>query len=219
MTPVTSPTISELEAHLGAARRRVERARAALTGARTGSEWHDYKRALQAQLTAERELAVARREPTCMPLAWKPLWSSGAPSPHVVSSGHVTFLVYRVDEHDPAFVGERLAIVEFKRPYAHRLGGPDDEAWHAHPLYTRGLEPYRAHVVMNSPWLAVERETAKAHPQFKAERWDALRHYLLLFHDEIFECLAEDHACDVLETNYEDALAQLATRVLLRANP
>jgi hypothetical protein len=216
---VTSPTISELEARLRAARRSVERAQAALSETRTGSEWNDYKRALQAQLTAERDLALARGEPTCMPLAWKPLWSSSAPAPHVVSSGSVTFLVYRVDEHDRAFVGGRLAVVEFKRPYAHRLGGPDDEVWHAHPLYSRGLEPYRAHVVMNSPWLAVERETAKAHPKFKAARWETLRHYLLLFHDEIFECLAEDHAVDVQETNYEDALAQLATRVLLRASP
>jgi hypothetical protein len=212
---VTAPTIRELEERLRAAQRYVERARAALNDAQTGNEWSDYKRALKAQLTAERDLSLARGEATCMPLAWEPLWSSGAPAPHVVAAGGATYLVYRVDEHDRAWegMGDAIAIVRFKRSYAHRFGGPSDEVLHAHPLYSKGLEPYRAHVVMNSPWLAAERTMNAVHPTSRAERWDALRHYLLLFKDEVFECLAEDHASEVHQTTYREALERLAARL------
>jgi hypothetical protein len=210
---MTSQSIRELEERLRAARRYVERAQAALSNAQTGNEWNDYKRALQAQLTAERDLAFARGEPTCMPLAWKPLWSSGAPSPHVLSAGDTTYLLYMIDEHDPSWDGESVAIVQFKACYAHRFGGPNDEVVHTHPLYSKGLEPYRAHEVKNSAWIASEWQMNRMHPKFRHERWDAMKHYLLLFHDEMFECLAEGHACEVRKATLGEALAQLASRI------
>jgi hypothetical protein len=214
---ITRP-LRELEERLRAARRVVERAQAALSNVQSGNEWKDYKRALQAQLAAERDLALARGEATCMPVPWEPLWSPSAGSPHVASAGDKTFLVYTVDEHDPAWsesaqAKERLAIVEFKRCYGHRFGGPDNEVWHAHPLYSKGLEPYRPHVVVNSPWIASERQTHSVHPKFKPGRWETLRHYLLLFHEQVFECLAEDHSAEVHHLTYRGALDAVAGRL------
>jgi hypothetical protein len=67
-------------------------------------------------------LLAASLEPRC------------APYPHVVSSDLTTFLVHLVDDSDPTWGGaktqmtessaeggERLAVVDFKRAYGHRL--------------------------------------------------------------------------------------------------
>jgi hypothetical protein len=54
---------------------------------------------------------------------------------------------------------EQIALVEFQRCYAHRLGGPNDEVVTGHPLYGRGLQAYAAHRVINSPWIAQEKRT------------------------------------------------------------
>jgi hypothetical protein len=111
---------------------------------------------------------------------------------------------------------ERLAVVEFRRCYAHRFGGPNDEVWRGHQLHGKGLDFYRAHVIANSPWIASEQATNKVHPQFRADRWEHLRHYLLLFHDEVFECLAETYAVEETVASFGEVLEQLARRVVSR---
>ena len=110
----------------------------------------------------------------------------------------------RISEPDPAWDGsyatmvdpasdasEPLAIVEFERCYSHRFGGPNDEVLEGHPLYGRGLDAYRAHEVINSRWLAAEQAINSVHHWYRPEAWTTRKHYLLAFHDECFECLAE----------------------------
>jgi hypothetical protein len=186
----------------------------------------EYAAAHHEQLDAERALALSRGEPACTALDWSPAWDAGAPCPHVVSSAGRTLLVYLVAERDRAWDGttvrvvdpasparERLALVEFVGCYAHRFGGPNDEVLHGHPLYGRGLDPYGAHLVANSHWIAAERLTNSAHSQFRPERWEQLRHYLLLFHDDTFECLARDHSIERLEGTLEQATAVATSRL------
>jgi hypothetical protein len=55
------------------------------------------------------------------------------------------------------------------------------------------LESYGAHRVENSPWIAAERKTNSVHTQFREEAWKGWTHYLLLFHDNLFECIAKNH--------------------------
>jgi hypothetical protein len=216
--------IQELEQRLAAARRVVERSGATLRGKGGEDAMGDYEKSLQAQRAAERDLALARGEQACMPLSWQPRWSPGAPCPHVVA-GTKTFLVYIVHDVDPNWDGstsrmvdtsaagkERLAVVEFHRCYGHRFGGPNDEVWRGHPLYGKGLDFYGAHVVANSQWIAVERATNKVHPHFRADRWDRLQHFLLLFHDQIFECLAEGYAIEETVASMGDVLETLTRR-------
>jgi hypothetical protein len=197
-------TASDLERQLLQAKERVARASGALRAKYPRGDMEELRAALHAQTAAERALSLSRGEPTCMPLDWKPLWDIGAPSPHVVSSGHRTFLIYLVAESPRAGIfsearmidpsageQESLALVEFKGCYGYRFGGPNDEVIRGHPLYGHGLEAYGAHVVENSPWIATEMATNSVHPGFRRERWDRRKHYLLFFHDNVFECLAE----------------------------
>jgi hypothetical protein len=134
-------TTSDRERQLLQARERVARAIEALKPKHRGGEMEEFRAAREAEIAAERALSLARGEPTCMPLDWQPSWDVGAPCPHVVSSGLRTLLVYLAKQPpspdfgatarmiDPG-VGEeeKLALVEFKRCYAHRFGGPNDAA-------------------------------------------------------------------------------------------
>jgi hypothetical protein len=162
-----------------------------------------------------------------MPLDWQPAWDVGAPSPHVVTSRLRTFLVYLASDSARTTVGsairmidpsageeEVLALVEFKSCYAHRFGGPNDEVITGHPLHGRGLEAYRAHVVENSPWLATEMATNSVHRGFRPERWQRLKHSLLFFHDDMFECLAEAWTVEVFAATFRQVVNLAVERML-----
>lgn len=73
---------------------------------------------------------------------------------------------------------EPLAIVEFRRCYAHRFGGSNDEVIEGRP-----------------------------------ELWARLKHYLLAFHDQYFECLAEGYEVELVRSSFRDAVARMAGRL------
>lgn len=109
---------------------------------------------------------------------------------------------------------ERLAIVSFKACYGHRFGGPNDEVDSGHPLYGKGLSWYNAHLVHNSMWLMQEEATNSVHSYYDPQSWRKLKHYLLCFHDSVFECLAEGHEIEVVKASFTDALFDAARRVM-----
>jgi hypothetical protein len=118
---------------------------------------------------------------------------------------------------DPAAEGsEPLAIVEFERCYAHRFGGPNDEVIEGHPLYGRGLQWCRAHEVINSRWLAAEQAINSVHRGYRPEAWTKRKHYMLAFHDECFECLAEGCKVELARCSFREA-ADLVTDRLFEA--
>src|SRR4029453_19179478 len=78
----------------------------------------------------------------------------GAPLPLVIADDYNLVLAYLVAEPDPAWDGSYatvvsprseellVAVVRFRRPYAHMFGPPNDEAFPGHPLAKRGLAQY-----------------------------------------------------------------------------
>jgi hypothetical protein len=52
--------------------------------------------------------------------------------------GRATVRVVTASSDEPA------ALVQFQRTWAVQFGPPNDEAFHGHPLYERGLHPYAA---------------------------------------------------------------------------
>lgn len=80
-------------------------------------------------------------------------WSAGAPIPHVVTDGGLTFLVCFVGDPDPGWDGtnprevspadeqeELFAIIEVWGCASIRFGHPNDEVLQGHPLYQTGLK-------------------------------------------------------------------------------
>ena len=111
----------------------------------------------------------------------------------------------------PATEGEIVAIVDFRRPRAHLLGPPNDEAFGSHPLAPYGLRPYAAFEIQHSSWIRSLERANRIHPAHQSDRFATLRHFIFAFHDSVFECVAESY---VIRGLFEGSLASLAPRLL-----
>lgn len=78
-------------------------------------------------------------------------------------------------------------------------------------FHGHGLQGYRAHVVENSPWIAVERATNSVHRGFREERWKRLNHLLLSFHDDTFECFAEGWTTELVAGTFRQVVELAVT--------
>lgn len=157
---------------------------------------------------------------------WIPAWDTGAPMPQVFSNGHKTYLIYLIHEIDPAWTGNTITLIdprsEINYPLAlvefdgqtFRFGIANDEVFDGLPLSDQGLEPYAAHVIENSSWIKELKSIHQVHPYYKEERWNDLKHFSLLFHDEIFEVIAKDFKIETFNTTF----GQLAMEVVRRMN-
>ncbi len=159
-------------------------------------------------------------------IEWKPQWNIGAPLPQVFANGHRTYLTYLIDTPDPNWDGTYttlidntsdnsfpIAIVTFIRPNSHRFGIVNDEAANGHPLYNKGLEVYRAHIIENSNWIEELKSIHKIHPYFSDKHWVDYKHFFLFFHDEIFEIIAKDFKIEVINSTFKNVAVELAKRL------
>ena len=157
---------------------------------------------------------------------WKPQWSFGAPLPQIFSNGHQTYLTYFIDTRDPNWDGSYttlidnksgisfpIAIVTFIRPNSHRFGIVNDEAANGHPLYDKGLDVYRAHIIENSTWIEELRSIHKVHHRYSDKHWINYKHFLLFFHDEIFEIIAEGYKIEVTNSTFNNVALEVAKRL------
>jgi hypothetical protein len=72
------------------------------------------------------------------------------------------------------------------------FGGPNDEALSGHPLYSRGLKFYSAHQVLNSSWIKIREKMNSVHPRHNPIFFYKKNHYIITFHDNMFECIADE---------------------------
>jgi hypothetical protein len=213
--------LAELEAELVLAQQRSSRAK-------THS---DHLAAHEAVLEAERAVALAKGEEAALECEWEAPWDVGAPRPLVLASESTVCLIYLINEPDPAGDGtydlkdvkvmdprsgdsRPLALVQFLGCRVFQFGGPNDEVMNGHPLYGKGLSPYGAHRVANSRWLAEQQRINSVHWQYDPSSWLGTYHYVLLFHDSLFECLANGHRIERLRMSFGEAV-ELASRRLI----
>lgn len=169
--------------------------------------------------TVEREIALAKHDEAALPCKWEVPWDKGAPEPHVVASGRKTLLIYLTDEPDPNWDGTYvnvvdtssdssfpIALVEFVRCSIFKFGGPNDEVFDGLPLRHKGLASYGAYLIANSQWIAEQIKINSVHPSHNPVNWSGAKHYVLLFHDEMFECIARGHKIEVHNGTFEQVL-------------
>lgn len=134
-----------------------------------------------------------------------PQSSIGAPCPMLIADEHSLRIAFYLEEDRltsewasatalPPSVGDSddlCAVVRFSMVYAHMFGPPNDEAFPAHPLASRGLYPYAAFEIVHSSWLRSLEKMNQIHPYHRPERFLRYKHFILSFHDTTFECLAE----------------------------
>jgi hypothetical protein len=212
-------TIAELEARLAAAQDAEKQVIQRFQDGEPGAD-EEWLRLSDTILEAERALAAARGEEHALLCRELPRWCVGAPMPHVLArNGHVK-LVYILSEADPAWDGtyttiasaddvSPLAIVDFPYCEAVKFGGPNDEVLHGHPLHGKGLQAYRAHTVVHSHWIAELQQINSVHSMYNPDHYTSLRHYLLVFHDDMFECLARSAVIEIVRDKLTDVLRRL----------
>jgi hypothetical protein len=116
-----------------------------------------------------------------------PAFDPGASAPLVLANDFKLLLAYRA-----AGDTDDRVILEFARARAHYFGSPNDEALRGHPLASRGLGPYRSFEILDSSWIRLLEARNRIHSQHDPKGYLALRHFILTFHDSIFECVAAD---------------------------
>lgn len=118
----------------------------------------------------------------------------------------------RISPYGMPFVeGAGTAVVEFKRCLVSRFGYPNDEARWGIPQY-KGVS-YGIYEVKDSTWI---KEVVRMNRHRFPETTDQFvcRHFLFAFHDDTFECLADDLTLVVLNEPYHAIFERIRLRAL-----
>ena len=219
--------ILKLEKALTAAQDRCDKARQAFSSKHKGRKLEEYHLAHEQLLNAQRALAAAKKEPYAVPLDFPLQWDIGAPLPYLLQSDYKTFLTFYLRDDDPHWDSTTvrvvdpsdsshsdLAFVEFKMCISTRMGSPNDEIFHGHPLAERGLNAYTAQLVKNSPWISELERMSSAHHKYIPGSSNNLNHYVLWFHDSTFECVAEGYEVNTFRGSMSDLLARVCADLL-----
>ena len=102
------------------------------------------------------------------------------------------------------------AIVELIGCKITKFGYPNDEAWSGIP-WTKDLA-YGIFEIKDSPWIKELDELNRY--SFPDTPDSDNRHFLFLFHDSSFECIADDLGIEVSNEKYEVIFKRISNRVL-----
>lgn len=154
-----------------------------------------------------------------------PQSSVGAPCPIVLAGEHSLAVAYfpqdtpadwdgtTVRVVGPGTSGEPAIIVRFARPYASMFGPPNDEAFAGHPLAARGLRPYGAFEVQHSSWIRRLEKMNSIHPCHRPEHFSIYRHFILVFHDTTFACVATGYSHELASGPLNELAARETARL------
>ena len=218
-------SITEIEQRLIAANERLEQTVIALRAIWQGDEQAEYWAAQDAVLALEREFAAGKGEEYAVPLDFPVKWNAGCPLPHLLCNDYKALLTFILREAKPETDGSGvevvgpadeqtrpLALVEFAPCFAVKLGSPNDEVFHGHPLQGRGLDGYTAQKVVNSRWLAEVETINKVHHCYDPASWRERSHFIFWFHDTTFECIAKSFKVEL----HRESIAVMLTRMCQR---
>lgn len=220
-------SIALTEKELAQAQARLDRALKALRFPHGNAVQAEYDAADAEVLRLQRKLAAAKGQEFAEPLDFPVRWDVGAPLPQVLVNDHRCFLIFYLADDtvwdgktasvvDPSDGSKaELAMVEFERAASVKLGAPNDEVFHGHPLHGRGSAGYFAERVINSAWLRELEAINSVHAMYRPESWRDLNHYVFWFHDSTFECVARSFTLELHSTSLVDLLAEGCRRLVL----
>jgi hypothetical protein len=113
----------------------------------------------------------------------------GAPRPLIIANDQYLLVAFQGDAD--TLEEEYVIGMKFSGPRKHRFGIPGNETIFGHPYYQQGLRAAGFYELENSDWIAELQEIARVHRYHNPDTWTKLKHYILTFHDNMFECVAE----------------------------
>lgn len=142
----------------------------------------------------------------------------GAPSPTILSNDNELFIAFYADkESTTPFPQERntiydtgIFVLKFKQYLKYTFGLPNEETIHGHPYSKLGMQPCSFYELKNSDLIKALQDIEKIHPQYNSKKWEVYKHYIITFHDNMFECIAQDF--EIREENtslYNQVVAML----------
>ena len=142
----------------------------------------------------------------------------GAPSPIILSNDSELFIAFYADIERPFGLPQKcntiydtgIFALKFKVYLKYLFGLPGEETIQGHPYSKLGMKSYSFYELKNSDLIKSLQEIEQVHPQYNEDKWKMYKHYILTFHDNMFECIAQDF--EVREENistYNQALAMI----------
>ncbi len=122
-------------------------------------------------------------------------------------------MFYLPDDYSEGGRIESVALVQYHHCMSSKLGDPNEEVFHGHPLNGEGLEPYTAQIVRNSKWIKELESINKMHSQYDPELWRSLHHYILWFHDNAFEGAAKAYEVEIFQKSLDEVFEEAANRL------
>ena len=139
---------------------------------------------------------------------------SGVPNPVLLQTDYSAALVFgareKLSDGKPSEVVGN-AVIQFERCHLTKFGYPNDEASAGIPRY-KDLT-YGAYEVLESSWIDEEVQLNK-HAFPETPRLVDARHFVIAFHDRIFECLADDMQTEFNHELWEQLWVRVYQRVL-----
>jgi hypothetical protein len=131
---------------------------------------------------------------------------SDVPRPVLLQSEGACYLLFEGTADAPP-LSDGVAIVTFRSCLISRFGYPNDEALAGHPLFKSGLGFYGVYEVTNSSWdRELRLQNRVAFPTFDMPK---RRHFILTFHDSMFECIAASAVAEISAESFSGAVSRV----------
>lgn len=123
----------------------------------------------------------------------------GSPSPILLSNDNELFITFYVDKQSLSAIPQErntiddtsVCVLKFNMYLKYSFGIPGDETIHGHPYSKLGMKSYSFYELKNSDLIKSLQDIDQVHPQHNPKKWKMYRHYILTFHDNMFECIAQ----------------------------
>jgi hypothetical protein len=155
-----------------------------------------------------------------------PLPDPGAPLPFVVAREGKVLLAYYGEfefagsSEAPTVVKRTMpgsvVVVSFRRALSYFSIPLSNETLDAHPLAFRGLFRYGAYRVEKSSWIRRLVSAQYVHRRARPEAFQNSKHFVFVFHDSVFECVADDVEHWIVESAMESVHEQLLNLIRTR---
>ncbi|MES1221433.1 MAG: hypothetical protein ABUT20_38385 [Bacteroidota bacterium] len=142
----------------------------------------------------------------------------GSPSPTIISNDNELFIAFYADKESTSTIPQvrntiydtGIFALKFKMYLKYTFGLPGEETMQGHPYSKFGMKPYSFYELRKSDFIKSLQDIEKVHPAYNPEKWKMYKHYILTFHDNMFECIAQGF--EVREEN--TSLYNQATAIL-----
>lgn len=145
---------------------------------------------------------------------------TGAPCPMALLTDSELYLIFYSKIRNTNGIQEQniasdnhINVMKFNNYVQSKFGIPSNETLSGHPYYKLGLRSYSFYQVEDSDWIANLKKMQSIHPYYNEKKWESYNHYVLTFHDNMFECIAKDFEVEKKSTSVAKGMQLILTEI------